>query len=292
VRILILGGDGMLGHQLRRSLGGKHDVHVTVRRPLAAYRGLDLPAEGVIDQVDALEWHRLEQAVETTRPDAVVNCIGLIKQRPDASSPVASIRINSLLPHLLCDVCRQVGARLIHFSTDCVFSGRRGGYRETDVPDPVDLYGRTKLVGEVEQAPGLTLRMSIVGLQLAGRTSLVEWFLAQRGTIRGYRRAIYTGLTTLELARLVERVLERHRDLSGIWHVASAPISKYDLLVRLAGRLDRRDVEIVPDDDFVCDRSLRSDAFAAATGYQTPGWDEMLTELAQEIRERGRVRSA
>jgi dTDP-4-dehydrorhamnose reductase len=138
----------------------------------------------------------------------------------------------------------------------------------------------------------LTLRTSIIGLELQRQTGLIEWFLAQRGTIRGYRRAIYTGLTTIEMSRLVQRILERHADLRGIWHVASAPISKYELLVRLRHALGRTDVEILPDDQFVCDRSLRSSAFADVTDYQAPSWGDMLSELAHEIQARDRARSA
>jgi len=202
------------------------------------------------------------------------------------SQSALTIEINALLPHRLRDLCLEVGARLIHFSTDCVFSGRTGGYRETDQPDAVDLYGRSKLLGEVHEAPGLTVRSSIVGLELSRRTGLIEWFLAQRGTIRGFRRAIYTGVTTAEMARFVARVLAAHHDLHDVWHLASAPISKYDLLVALARRLGRTDVEILPDDDFVCDRSLDGSRLRQVIGYEAPSWDAMLTELADEVASR------
>lgn len=288
MRILILGGDGMLGHQLLRSWRGRHDVTVTLRQPLAAYErfGLFTPANS-LDGLEATDFARLDAAIGAVRPDAVVNCIGIVKQRSEARAAVPSIEVNALLPHRLRDFCEAHGSRLVHVSTDCVFSGRTGGYRETDVPDPVDLYGRSKLLGEVEHAPGLTLRTSIIGLELARFTGLVEWFLGARGIIHGFRRAIYTGVTTRELARVMEHVLEHHADLHGVWQVASAPISKYDLLVRLAGRLGRTDVTIEPDDAFTCDRSLAGEAFAARTGYQVPDWDVMIAELADDIRARG-----
>lgn len=287
MKILILGGDGMLGHQLLRSLAARHEVRVTLRRPLAAYREHGLfSAANAVGGVDARDWPRLAAVIAEAAPQAVLNCIGMVKQRPDAKAAVPVIEINALLPHRLLEACDAVGARLVHFSTDCVFSGRAGGYSQSDLPDPPDLYGRSKLLGEVDAPPGLTLRTSIVGLELARRTSLIEWFLAQRGPIRGFRRAIYTGLTTLEMARLIERLLTRHPDLHGLWHVASAPISKYDLLVTLSRQLGRNDVEILADDEFVCDRSMRAEEFHLATGYQPPPWDEMLSELAQEIRRR------
>ena len=203
-----------------------------------------------------------------------------------------TFQINSLFPHKLLALCASRGARLIHLSTDCVFSGKTGGYREADTPDPVDLYGHTKLLGELQDPPGLTLRTSIIGLELSRRTGLIEWFLAQRGRIRGFRRAVYTGFTTREMGRIVLRLVEQHDDLHGVWHVASAPINKYTLLVELARKLRRSDVEIAPDDTFACDRSLCADRFRAATGYAPPSWDAMLTELADEVRRRAMMSRA
>jgi dTDP-4-dehydrorhamnose reductase len=287
MKILILGGDGMLGHQLAKTLAPRHDVHVTLRQPLAAYHHLPVSEPQAVGGVDARDWAHLATVIERVAPDALVNCIGIVKQRKDAKSPIPSLEINSLLPHRLNELCARTGTRWVHFSTDCVFSGNKGGYTEADAPDPVDLYGRTKLLGEVDHSPGLTLRTSIIGLEdRAQTTGLVEWFLAQHGAIKGFRRAIYTGLTTAAMARLVTRLLEQHPDLHGLWQVASAPITKYDLLVNLAEKLGRADVEILPDDDFFCDRSLQSDAFFRATGYQAPTWDEMLVELAEQVRTR------
>ena len=290
MRILIVGGDGMLGHELLQSLGTRHEVLVTLRRPVPAYREFQLFSErNAIGNVDARNFDRVADVIRRVLPEAVINCVGLVKQRPNAKSSVLAIQINSLFPQQLRDLCEDVGARLIHFSTDCVFSGRTGNYRESDVADATDVYGRSKLLGEVDHAPGLTLRTSIIGLELSHHASLIEWFLAQRGPIKGFRRAIYTGITTMEMGRLVDRLLGRHRDLHGVWHVASSPISKYDLLVKLTRALGRTDVEIEPDETFECDRSLRADAFHAATGYEPPSWDDMLAELAGEVRRRKHV---
>jgi dTDP-4-dehydrorhamnose reductase len=287
VKILVLGGDGMLGHQLLRSLGDGHDVRVTLRQPLSAYREYGLfSAANAIPALDARDGARLAETIREFSPNAVVNCVGIVKQRREAKAAIPSIEINSLLPHRLLEICAGAGARLIHFSTDCVFSGRKGGYDEDDGPDPEDLYGRTKLLGEVSDAPGLTLRTSIIGLELSRKAGLIEWFLAQRGTIRGFKRAIYTGLTTAEMGRLIRRILEQWPDVHGVWHVASSPISKYDLLTDLAGKLQRTDVEVVADTEFVCDRSLNADRFFRATGYEPPSWDTLLTELATEIHAR------
>jgi dTDP-4-dehydrorhamnose reductase len=287
VKILILGGDGMLGHELLASWAARHDVRVTLRRPLEAYQayGLFSPANA-IDRVEATDLTRVGSVVRAFEPAAIVNCIGIVKQRKAAKAAIPSIEVNALLPHQLAELCGEVDTRLVHVSTDCVFSGRSGGYREIDVPDPIDLYGRSKLLGEVEDPPGVTLRTSIIGLELSRKTGLIEWFLAERGMIRGFRRAIYTGFTTREVGRVIERVLTRHSDMHGVWQVASAPITKYDLLVRLSTLLGRTDVEIVADDGFACDRSLIGEAFAAKTGYEAPAWDTMLAELADQIRAR------
>jgi dTDP-4-dehydrorhamnose reductase len=217
----------MLGHQLLHEWQGRHDVAATFHRPTAAYDGvLDLTRVHAFGDVDAGDIVRLDAVVREVKPDAVINGIGIVKQRAEAKSAIPSIEINALLPHRLAALCREHGARLVHISTDCVFSGRGGNYREDDVPDPVDLYGRSKLLGEVGYAPGLTLRTSIIGLELSRRTGLVEWFLAARGPVRGFRRAIYSGFTTHAMAALIEHVLTSRPDLSGLWHVASAPITK------------------------------------------------------------------
>jgi dTDP-4-dehydrorhamnose reductase len=252
--------------------------------------------ERVFCGIDARCQDDVAELLDRLRPDAVVNAIGLVKQRPEGQTALPAVEVNTVFPHRLARLCRLADIRLVHVSTDCVFSGRRGRYTEDDEPDPVDVYGMSKLLGEVRDAPALTLRTSIIGLEPAGRASgLVEWFLAQcrpgtgqgRSQVSGYRRAIYTGFTTMEFARLVDRVLTKHAELTGLWHVATPEqISKHDLLVRLADRL-RRDgrqvAEVAAVDGPACDRSLLADRFAEATGYTAPGWDAMLDELAERI---------
>jgi dTDP-4-dehydrorhamnose reductase len=296
MRILILGGDGMLGHRLLMHLQQQeHDVRVTLRQQLADYYyaqyGL-FTQENSYTGVEVRDMGRLLEVMADFRPEAVVNAVGIIKQREAAKEAIPSLEINSILPHRLALLCNATGARLVHMSTDCVFSGRRGNYTEDDVADAEDLYGRTKLLGEVTQPGCVTLRSSIIGLELSRtkkkkkKTGLIEWFLAQRGEIRGFTKAIYTGLTTAEMSRVIERVLLEHPELSGLWQVASAPINKYDLLVRFSEVLGRRDIEIIPDDAVKIDRSLVPVAFEKATGYSAPGWDEMLEELGAEVHQR------
>ncbi len=291
MRILILGGDGMLGHQLLQELDSQHDVRVTLRRALACYEGFGLfNAGNNYAETDARNIDRLIDIIADFHPGAIINGIGIVKQRGEAREYIPSLEINALFPHKLAAVCNAAGARLIHISTDCVFSGRKGAYTEADLADAEDLYGRTKFLGELHDAHCVTLRTSIIGLELSRKTGLVEWFLAQKGSIKGYRRAIYTGFTTVEMARVIERVLLEHKELHGVWHVASVPINKYNLLSLLSDKLKRADIEIDPDDNFVCNRSLDGTRFTQATGYAAPSWDAMLVELAQQIRQRGKTR--
>lgn len=287
MRVLILGGDGMLGHRLFLHLRDQHQVRVTLRRPLASYEDYGLFNRGnSYPGVDAGEEDRLLEVISDFRPEAVVNAVGIVKQRESARAAIPSLEINALLPHRLASMCRAAGSRLVHMSTDCVFNGRRGGYTEEDISDAEDLYGRTKFLGEVAEPGCITLRTSIIGLELSRKTGLVEWFLAQNGEIRGFTNAIYTGLTTAEMSRVIERVLVEQPDLSGVWQVASRPVSKYDLLVRLVEILGREDVYIVQDDSVRIDRSLSGLAFEKTTGYRVPAWDALLQELGDEVRRR------
>ncbi len=293
MRILILGGGGMLGHQLFVSLQGRHEVRVTLHHKLT-----DIPVPGLYRShnayagIDLRFDDNIVRVFNDFRPEAVINAVGVIKQRDDAKTAIPSIEINALLPHRLSLHCGDIGARLVQPSTDCVFSGNRGNYVENDFPDAQDLYGRTKYLGEVGEQHCITLRTSIIGLELLHKQSLIEWFLAQKGKIKGYRKAIYSGFTTLEIARIIERVLIGYRRLAGVYHVASNPIDKYTLLSRLAANLDRKDVLIEPDDTFVCDRSLNGTRFAAEARYRAPDWDIMLDELARQIRLRAETTRA
>ena len=284
MRVLVLGGDGMLGHELFLYLRTRHEARVTLRQPLAAYSAIGLfSAANAFAGVDVRASERLERVLAEFRPEAVVNAVGVVKQRPESEDAIVSIEVNALLPHRLAVSCRKAGARLIHLSTDCVFSGEKGGYSETDGPDPIDVYGRSKLLGEVSGEGALTLRTSMIGRGLYRKTSLVDWFLAQHGRVQGYRNAIFSGLTTRELSRVVGMLIEKHPQASGLYHVSAAPISKYELLMKLRGRLQAK-VEIVPVDEPRIDRSLDSTRFRRVFGYRPPSWDEMLDELAGEIR--------
>jgi dTDP-4-dehydrorhamnose reductase len=284
--ILVLGGDGMLGHKMFQRLGARFPgTRATLRtsKTDARFAGIALlQSAAIVEGVDVMDDVALRRQIESLRPDVVVNCIGVIKQRDAAHDAIPSITINSLLPHRLAAWIAPWHGRLIHFSTDCVFSGRRGRYREDDLSDAEDLYGKSKFLGEtplVENA--LTLRTSIIGRELSNHKSLLDWFLSQHGTVRGFTKVIYSGVTTNHLAHVVGDVIEHHRGLHGLYQVASAPIAKHDLLVLVKDAF-RTDVTIVPDDREVSDRSLDGARFAAATGYVCPPWPALVAELAAD----------
>lgn len=286
-KVLILGGEGMLGHKVFQVLGSCFDAYTTSRdaelprSQHQIYASVD--SQRILVGVDALNLNSIAWSLDQIKPDVVINCIGITKQRDEAKVAIPSIQVNALFPHQLAELCDVHRARLIHLSTDCVFSGSRGHYTEADLSDPVDLYGRTKLLGELNRSDCLTLRTSIIGWELKHRAGLLEWFSAQRGrTIKGYRGAIYTGLSTTVLAQLIGELLENHHELSGLYHVASQPINKYELLMDLREALGWHDITIEPDDTFQCDRSLIGTRFEAATGWRSPDWKEMIEGLAAE----------
>lgn len=280
MKILVLGGDGMFGHQFYKLLRDRHEVRVTLRQDLAAYAGHELFApEQTYTGIDVRSSDRLTEVMADFQPEVVVNAVGIVKQRHSAKESIPSLEINALLPHRLAELARLGRARFIHLSTDCVFSGRQGMYRETDVSDAEDLYGRSKFLGEVSEPHTLTLRTSIIGPELARKTSLLEWVLAQRGQVQGFRRAIFSGLTTLELSRVIERLLLHHPQAAGLYQVSSEPINKYELL-RLIQQAYALPLEVVPDDSFVIDRSLDSTRFRQEFSYMPPSWPQMVEELA------------
>jgi dTDP-4-dehydrorhamnose reductase len=276
----------MLGHKLFLGLRDLFDVVGSVRSERAT-----VAQYGVFDDANTLFGRDMASEIVLARtldeaaPQVVVNAIGIVKQRPISTDLLQSLELNSVLPHRLAKLCAERGVRLVHISTDCVFAGTRGGYTETDVPDATDTYGRTKLLGEVTGSQCLTLRTSIIGLELARFRSLIEWFLRQQGKVPGYRRAIFSGVTTQELTRVIAMILINHPTLSGLHHVASTPISKLALLDQFATRAGLP-IELEPDDKVVIDRSLDGTQFARITGYKTPSWELMISELVGEFRAR------
>jgi dTDP-4-dehydrorhamnose reductase len=281
-KVIIVGASGMLGSTLYRYFAASPGFAVVgTVRSRAALRALPSHRTAkIVVGLDVANTDQLARVIAEERPDVIVNCVGVIKQLAEAEDPLIAITLNALLPHRLAALSDAVGARLIQISTDCVFSGKAGNYRESDTPDAVDLYGRTKLLGEVDSPHAITLRTSIVGHEADGRAvSLIDWFLSQPGpTVRGYRRATYSGLPTVELARVIRDIVILRPDLRGVWHVASPPINKFELL-KLVARTYGKAIQIEPDDAVVIDRSLDATRFREATGYVSPPWDELVARM-------------
>ncbi len=282
IKVLVLGASGMLGNAVLRlfaqSLG-----HAVVGSARSAGVLRQLPPqlrERVICGVDVENADSLARLFAATRPDVVINCIGLVKQLAQADDPLAALPINALLPHRLARLCELVGARFIHVSTDCVFAGTHGMYSEEDAADAMDLYGRSKHLGEVDQPHAVTLRTSIIGHELDSAHGLIGWFLSQPGPVKGYRRAVFSGLPTVELARVMRDFVIPRPDLRGLFHVSAAPISKFDLLTLVAQEYGKP-IQIAPDDAMVIDRSLDSTRFRTLTGYAPPAWPELVRRMRQ-----------
>lgn len=269
----------MLGHVLFRYLSRNTDyeVYATTRntKEITKYFSSDLIPHVRPENVDADNFDSVIRALASIQPGIVINCIGIIKQLPIASDPLTAITVNAQLPHRISLVSRAANARMIHISTDCVFDGKKGMYTEEDIPSPEDLYGRTKLLGEVCYPHCVTLRTSIIGHELKGKYGLIEWFLRQSGRIDGYENAIYSGFPTIELARIIGAYVLPNPELSGLYHVSSSPISKLDLL-RIVNTKYGRNIDVDAFGGFYQDRSLVSKRFVEQTGYAAPAWQALV----------------
>lgn len=283
MRVLILGAAGMLGHKLCQQYRNRYETWATVRQSAQQYQHYALlPSERLIGGVDASNLQSIIDVIGQVKPDVIINCIGIIKQLKDAKNPITSLTINSLLPHQLYSLAHASGARFIHMSTDCVFSGRKGMYTEDDVSDAEDLYGRTKFLGEVSGDGAVTIRSSIIGRELSTASGLIEWFLSNDGgEVKGFRKAIYSGFTTQAMADIIADIIDNHPNLSGVHQVSSEPINKYDLLLMVRD-IYKVNIDIIPYDDFVLDRSLDSTPYRQLTGFTPPAWQEMISTMAAD----------
>lgn len=282
-KVLIIGVSGMLGHAVARRFSEQADQFEV----LGTLRGSDLPDPNnrfqkitLCKNVDAQSMDTLTSVFSAHSPDIVINCLGLVKQRPNAEEPVDAITLNALFPHQLAKLCASHNARLIQISTDCVFTGKDGNYSEDDVPDAADFYGRSKLLGEVAYGKAITLRTSIIGHELVRKDSLLEWFLGQSGSIKGYTKAIFSGFPTCELARIIRDVVVPNEDLKGLYHLSADAIDKFHLL-QLIGAEYGHEIELKPDDKVRIDRSLDSTRFRNASGFAPSDWKSMISEMKQ-----------
>lgn len=280
MRTLVLGASGMLGHkvfQVFREAG--EDVRGVMRRTKDSCTGFPMLQEpGVLDGTGVETADDVLATFEWAQPDVVINCIGLVK--PLAKDAAKTITINSLLPHTIARVATLASARLLHISTDCVFSGSEGGYSEESIPDAEDLYGRSKLMGEVTYGGHLTIRTSIIGRELNTSRNLIEWFLATEGTVQGYRRAFFSGLTTKALAEVLLG-LAHQPEATGLLHVAGERVNKNDLLCMLQRAYGHNQTRIEPFDNEFIDRSLKAER-AVTLGVVVPSLPRMIDDMAGE----------
>lgn len=283
MKVLIVGGGGMLGHKLTQFLKKKFDVWATVRTDYQKYKKYGIfEQRRIISNVNVENLKSVETAVEVVKPSVIINAVGVIKQAPSAMNAANTLMINAVFPHQLTEIANQNGARLITVSTDCIFSGKSGKYTETDVADATDLYGKSKNLGEVTAENILTLRTSIIGRELNTAHGLVEWFLSNEGKrVKGFTKAVFSGFPTLILAEIIADLIANYPNLNGLYHVSSEPINKYDLL-NLVKKEYGANIEIEPYDDFVIDRSLDSTKFRAATGFKAANWEEMIGRMAAD----------
>ena len=282
-RVLVLGTSGMLGSTLFRAFcrDPLFQTFGSIRGAISKrYFAPELHG-ALISNVHLDGESGLLTAFAVARPDVVINCIGIIKQLPSANDHLESLAINATLPHRLAKYCDATGARLVHFSTDCVFSGKQGHYREEDFPDAYDLYGRTKYLGEVSYENSITLRTSIIGHELNRSKSLVDWFLSQSGEVKGFAKAVFSGLPTIEVARVVKEYVVPNPNLNGLYHLSVDPINKFDLL-NLVAKVYEKNIQIIPDDKLVIDRSLNSDRFRTATGFKPKPWPDLIKNMYKE----------
>jgi dTDP-4-dehydrorhamnose reductase len=288
MQVLIFGAGGMLGHKLMQVLGQEHEIAGTLRGSFEDLPENTLNARNIITGVSVEDYDSIKRALLVTKPEVVINAIGIIKQLPDSKNVITTLMVNSIFPHRLAELGEELGFRLITISTDCVFSGERGNYSEEDIPDAIDLYGKSKNLGEVVGPNCLTLRTSIIGHELDSAHSLVDWFLSNReGTVKGYANAIYSGFPTVVFAAIIDNLIRNYPQLSGLYHVSSEPINKYDLLT-LVNEAYAANVTIERDEDFKIDRSLDSTRFRKETGFSPDGWGEMISLMKKDAKVYGK----
>lgn len=280
MKILVLGASGMIGSAMVRVLGENSawEIFGTLRSADAKRFFLPAVAGKLLPGVDIDNQDALLRVFLQVRPDVVINCIGLTKHHKESDDPVLAIPINALLPHRIAEVCAVARARLIHVSTDCVFSGLKGSYVEGDPADARDVYGKTKFLGEVDYPHAVTLRTSTIGHEFQSTHGLLEWFLSQEGKCKGFERAIFSGLPSTVFAQVVRDVVIPRTDLSGLYHVGAEAINKYELL-RLIAKVYGKSIEVIRDESFAIDRSLDSGLFSRKTGYIAPSWPELIQSM-------------
>ena len=284
MKLLILGSNGLLGNTLTKYFFEKNNYEtfgfLRDSSKLKFFKS-EHNSRLIIIQ-DILNINDLRRKIKELMPDVIINCIGQTNKikGQNLNNIENYINLNSLFPFRLKEICSEIKSRLIHFSSDCVFSGTNGFYSEKDNPDPTDIYGKSKLLGELDNENIITIRKSVIGHELDSKKGLLEWFLNHEGIVEGYKEAIFSGLTVLELARIIDMYILPNKDIKGIIHLSGDPISKYDLLKIIANQYNKI-INIEPNEDIKIDRSLNSDHFKNLTGYKSEPWPLLVKSMEQ-----------
>ena len=284
MKIIILGADGMLGHKIFSFLSRKNVNMIGTIKEINQFNEsfINIFKKNIKKDFYANNLDNFKRLFEKEKPDYIINCIGIIKQLNVSKDPIISISINSLFPHKLAEICKKNNIKLIHFSTDCVFNGLRGNYKEEDISDADDLYGKSKHLGEVDYDNCLTLRTSIIGHELGTKNGLIEWFLSQNKEVNGYLNSIFTRFPTVEIASILyNKVLKSN--LKGLYHLSSEPISKFELL-KIVNEVYRKNLKIIPFENIKEDRSLNSAKFRSLTNYQPPEWNILINSMYEDYK--------
>ena len=278
--ILIIGSNGMLGHMLFNYFSAK-DGFETIGLARKSVNGFK-NKKNIIKEENLTNPDIIYSLIDKLRPNLVINCVGMIKQNPNISNIEESFYINSFFPKILSQICKLKKVRFITFSTDCVFSGKKGFYKEDDLVDIHDLYGQSKYLGEVNDSENtLTLRTSIIGKELNTKRGLLEWLISQsklNKKVYGFKNVIFSGFPTIEVARIIHKYIIPNDELKGIYHLSSDPIDKYSLL-NLIKRFYSLDIEILEEYDNVIDRSLDSSKFRFETGFIPYNWEYLVQRM-------------
>ncbi len=278
MRILILGADGMIGHKIAQSL---EDFELI----LASRKSISLKSIGIIKGKMVLHnliTDSLDLLLDSTTPDIIINCAGITTRRGVEDNIVNTGLLNSELPHKLDSWANLNSKKLIHFSTDCVFSGNKGNYLDNDFADANDIYGKSKALGEVDSLNTLTLRCSMIGRELYNFTELFEWLKKNKNKkIEGYSNTFYSGITTVRMGIILNQILKKNLNLSGIYNISSTPISKFDLLIKLSNAFNLN-VEVKQNTNNKSNKVLISEKFTEITGIYPPNWDDLISEFKED----------
>ena len=282
MKILLLGGGGLAGNTFIKyflSFKNRYSIGVTFSEHESNYNlNLDNQSISTFYNINAFKYNLVSSVINDYKPQVIINTIGLTKRISNTIDPKLSIYLNSYFPHLLLKTSNEKDIKLIHLSTDCIFSGYNGNYSEDSIPDALDIYGKTKFLGELNEKNALTLRTSILGPEIRRFLGIYSWFINQKTDVFGFDKAFFSGITSLELAKIIFHIIDHNYDLYGIYNLASEKISKFELL-NIIKKIKKMNINIIKSDSEIYDRSLNNKKFRSVSEYKVPNWENMILDL-------------